>query len=293
MASTSSRQELEQAVAGSAGGWAASGVSSRKRKAEPMLPSGSGSRSSSIQQGRKRTKQEHLVTSSHAVNAFGRDQTGRVLFKENSSFVICGRSGSGKTTFIYHLLKNASKMFTNDKDREIFILYCYASTQPLFDKMEEDIPNIAFHKGLPDDDEIDEYTAPASRHLILVVDDLMRQVVTSQIIFDFFTVKAHHQGTSVVYVSHNLYQQGKFSRAITLNAAYFILFENPRGADQIQTLSRQIFPGKKDAVVQAYRHAMNLKSFSYLVLDMTANVPDMLRMRSSIFPNAHTRYFWF
>ena len=223
----------------------------------------------------------------------GGEGTGRVLFKENSSFVVCGRSGSWKTTFIYNLLKNASKMFTNHKQREIFILYCYASTQPLFDKMEADIPNIEFHQGLPDDDELDEYTAPETRHLILVVDDLMRQVVTSQIIFDFFTVKAHHQGTSVVYVSHNLYQQGKFSRAITLNAAYFILFENPRGADQIQTLSRQIFPGKKDAVVQAYRHAMNLKSFSYLVLDMTANVPDMLRMRSSIFPDERTRYFWF
>ena len=236
---------------------------------------------------------DHSVTSSQAVNSVSSRGTGRVLFKENSSFVICGRSGSGKTTFLHRLLKNASDMFTNEREREIYILYCYASWQPSFTKMSSEISNIHFHKGLPEEDVIEQYTSPNTRHLILVVDDLMRQVMTSQLIFDFFTVRAHHEGTSVLYVSHNLYQQGKFSRAITLNAAYFILFENPRGADQIQTLSRQVFPGKKAAVVQAYKQAMSVAPFSYLVLDMTANVPDMLRMRTCIFPNEHTRFFWF
>ncbi len=239
------------------------------------------------------TNVDHSITTSPAVDSYSAGGTGRVRFKENSSFVICGRSGSGKTTFIHKLLKNAPSMFTNDGEREILILYCYASWQPAFAKMSTQIANIHFHKGLPEEDIIDQYTAPKTRHLILVVDDLMRQVMTSQLIFDFFTVKAHHEGTSVLYVSHNLYQQGKFSRAITLNAAYFILFENPRGADQIQTLSRQIFPGKKHAVVQAYRQAMSIRPYSYLVLDMTANVPDMLRMRTCIFPAEHTRFFWF
>ena len=225
------------------------------------------------------------------VQAHGALETGRILFRENSSFVICGRSGSGKTTFIYEILKNVDLMFENKNNRKIVVLYCYSTYQPLFDRMKEDVSNITFHKGLPDEEDIDMVTDADSKHLILVVDDLMRQVVSSQVIFDYFTVKAHHQGTSVIYVSHNLFQQGKYSRSITLNSSYFILFQNPRGADQIQTLSRQIFPGQKDAVVQAYRMAMKIREYSYLILDMTANAPEALRMRSCVLPDEVTRIF--
>ncbi len=226
------------------------------------------------------------------VDAVGARATGRILLKENSSFVFCGRSGSGKTSFIYRLLKNVKNMFTNKKGRKIHILYCYSSDQPLFDEMAEDIPDITFFNGLPSEEEIDKHTSPQRIHLILIVDDLMREVLESKLIFDFFTIKAHHQGTSVIFVSHNLYQQGKYSRSIALNASYFFLFENPRGADQIRTLSSQVFPHKKGAIVQAYKLAME-RPYSYLLLDMTANVPDDVRMRTCILPDEVTRVFSF
>ncbi len=234
---------------------------------------------------------EYETISKQWISGHGESDTGRILFKENSSFIICGRSGSGKTTFIFELLKNIDNMFTNEDNREIFILYCYGSWQPMFDLMKKQIPNIYFYKGLPDEDEINKVTSPTSRHLILVVDDLMSKVISSQIILDYFTVKAHHQGTSVLYVSHNLFQQGKFSRAISLNAGYFILFQNPRGADQVRTLSSQIYPGRNHAVVQAYKMAMEVRPYSYLVIDMTANVPEKLRMRTCIMPHEVTRYY--
>ena len=121
----------------------------------------------------------------------------------------------------------------------------------------------------------------------------MKEIVASTLIFYFFTVKAHHLGASVLYISHNLYQQGKFSRAITLNASYIILFQNPRGADQIQVLSRQIFPGQRNALVQAHNLAMKTKPYSYLLLDMMANIPDELRMRTAILPSEVTRFYTF
>ena len=219
-------------------------------------------------------------------------QTGRILLKENSSYIICGRSGSGKTTFIASLLENIGELVKNDYGREIQILYCYSAQQPLFEEMNGKLDNLTFHKGIPSEETIDNLTQPQKRHLIIVIDDLMRDVVASNIIFDFFTVKAHHLGCTIIYVSHNLYQQGKFSRAITLNASYIVLFQNPRWADQIQTLSRQIFPGHRDAVVQAYNLAMKVKPYSYLMLDMTANIPDELRMRTCILPGEMTRIYF-
>ena len=221
------------------------------------------------------------------------NHTGRILFKPNSSYVVCGHSGSGKTTFIAKLLQNIGEMIQNANGCKVFILYCYSTSQALFRDMTETIDNISFHKGIPNEDLIAELTGEKNRHLIMVVDDLMREALSSQIIFDFFTVKAHHLGTSVIYVSHNLFQQGEFSRSITLNASYFVLFQNPRGADQIQTLSKQMFPGRGNAVVQAYNMANNLRPFSYLVLDMTANIPEALRMRTCIFPDEITRFYTF
>ena len=95
-------------------------------------------------------------------------QTGRILFKENSSFIICGRSGSGKTTFIYDLLRNINLMFENKNNRQIHILYCYAASQPLFRDMKDNIKNFTLHKGLPDEDLIDKLTSPSKIHLIPV-----------------------------------------------------------------------------------------------------------------------------
>ncbi len=226
------------------------------------------------------------------VTGLGKFGTGRIRFKENSSFVVCGRSGSGKTTFISKLLLNADEMFENEKGRPIEILYCYSAYQDIYDKMYRKMRNIRFVQGLPDRDLLRKLISPKNRHLILVIDDLMRQALSSTLIFDFFTVNAHHQGTSIIYVSHNLFQQGEFSKAISLNSTYYCLFKNPRGADQIRTLSSQIYPGMNNAVVQAYNMATNAQKYGYLFLDMSINMPDELRMRTCIFPDEATRFYY-
>ncbi len=227
------------------------------------------------------------------VDDVGRQGSGRIKFKENSSFIICGRSGSGKTTFIFKLLLHRKDVFQNKSGRRLQVVYCFSTYQPLFDELKEEIPDIIFHQGIPDEDFLGRILSPEKKHVILVVDDLMRQVVSSSLIFDFFTVRAHHEGASIIYVSHNLFQQGKYSRAITLNASYICLFQNPRGADQIQTLSRQIFPGKSHALAKAYNMAIAVQDYGYLIVDMTANVPEELRLRTKIFPDEITRFYTF
>ncbi len=224
------------------------------------------------------------------VNGYGAYGTGQVKLKDNSSFIVCGRTGSGKTTFINRLLSNAEIMFENKNKRDIEILYCYKAHQELFDKMEDNL-KIKFVSGLPDSELISCILKPERKHLIIVLDDLMREVVSSNVIVDFFTIKAHHLGTSLIYVSHNLYEQGKHSRTIILNASYFCLFENVRGIDQIYTMSKQMYAGQNNAIVQAYNMAMKVQDFSYLFIDMTPNVPQALRMRTCIFPNEATRFY--
>ena len=38
------------------------------------------------------------------------------------------------------------------------IPYCYGIYQPLFDQMKKDVPNLSFHHGLPDVEDIGPYS---------------------------------------------------------------------------------------------------------------------------------------
>ena len=87
-------------------------------------------------------------------------------FRENSSIIVIGRSGSGKTTFVYNVLRNASKLFQGNK--KIKILYLYKSNQDLFTDMELNIPNIEFHRGMMNlNDILSRHPGSKSHHMIL------------------------------------------------------------------------------------------------------------------------------
>ena len=218
------------------------------------------------------------------------DGYGFIKLKENQSYMIIGRSGSGKSTFIYKFLTNVNQMV--DSHKKTVILYCYKSDQPLFHQMKRNIPNIIFHQGImSQDDIIHKYSSPGNTHLIIVVDDLMREVVDNADMCDFFTVRCHHSGCSMIYVSHNLFQQGKYSKTLAVNAGYVILFETPAGIEQIQTFGRQRFPCEKNMLVEAYRRAILERPYGYLLVDMTVNIPREFRIRSDIFPQEKTIFY--
>ncbi len=134
-----------------------------------------------------------------------------IPLKENQSYVICGHSGSGKTTFIYNFLKNVNKLIATKK-RNV-ILYCYDTWQKMYDIMQLEIENIYFHQGmLPLKEIVNGFGNPEERHLIVVLGDLMSEVVNSKDISNFFTISCHHSSCSMIFVTHNLFQQGRYSK---------------------------------------------------------------------------------
>ncbi len=205
-----------------------------------------------------------------------------VKFRENQSFMVVGRSGSGKTTFLFELLKNASYVF--DTTKQIEILYLYKAGQQLFEQMEREIENIHFHKGMMTREEIIDYCNPTSKHLIVVMDDLMREVMESPDVMDLFTISCHHSGCSIIVVKHNLFYQGRYSKTLAVNAGYAILSETPAGMEQVQTYGRQRFPEDNKLLMDAYNLAVSDIPYGYIVVDMTANVFRKFRIRSGILP---------
>ena len=120
----------------------------------------------------------------------------------------------------------------------------------------------------------------AENHLI-ILDDLMDE--TGQRVASLFTKKSHHRNISIMYIVHNLFHRGKYHRTISLNAHYMVVFKNPRDLSQNMSVAHQIYPQRTKYFLKAYT-AATAQPHGYLVIDMKQETPNILRLRSHIFP---------
>lgn len=188
--------------------------------------------------------------------------------------VISGASHSGKSSFIFDLLK-----VKNIFDQEFHcIKFHYSFYQPLYDIMKKAISNISFHKGLP--------TQIDKRHVktcLLIFDDLLLDLNTStNLILNLFTVSSHHANKSVILVSQSLFFKTPMYRTLTLNANYLVIFANPRDRSQIVHIGKQMFPHKTGFLPAVYHIATVNKPFSFIFLDLNQSTLDNFRVWSDI-----------
>ena len=205
-----------------------------------------------------------------------------IPFKSNSSLLISGPTCSGKTTWVIKLLLNSDSMFTPNPPQKF--LWCYGVYQNIFKDLVNKIPNFTLHEGLPNEEYLNSYLNKTP--CLIILDDLGAECAQSQSVEKLFTRGCHHLNCTVLLIYQNLYQQGKFSRTITLNASYLILFKNIRDTGQISILERQIFPCNKGQLVQAYKDAVN-EPFGYLIVDLTQTQNESHRIRTHIFPGQY------
>ncbi len=171
-------------------------------------------------------------------------------------------------------------MYSGDPPEKI--MYRYGIYQPLFDEMERTVPNFVSRKGIPSEEEIDEFCDGRS-HVLLILDDLMNSVVQSPDMELLFTRGCHHKGISVIFLTQNLFPRGKHARTIALNTWYLVLMKNMRDASQVSVLGRQLFPGKSRGLIEAYKDALS-ESYGYLILDTAPHSDDRYRVRTRVFP---------
>lgn len=123
-------------------------------------------------------------------------------FEPRSSVCVSGSTGSGKTRWVYRFIRKLKDMYSGDPPEKI--MYRYGIYQPLFDEMERTVPNFVSRKGIPSEEEIDEFCDGRS-HVLLILDDLMNSVVQSPDMELLFTRGCHHKGISVIFLTQNLF----------------------------------------------------------------------------------------
>lgn len=152
------------------------------------------------------------------------------------------------------------------------ILWCYGIYQEIFDSY----PAVQFHEGLPDLSIFD-----GKERTLLVLDDLMSE--TDERVTKIFTKISHHRNVSVLYLTQNLFYKSKHTRTISLNAHYLVLFKNVRDSTQVANLSRQMFPGNSNFMLEAFGDA-TMAPFGYLLVDLRPDTDERCRLRTNIFP---------
>ena len=149
--------------------------------------------------------------------------------------------------------------------------------------MQQQNSRVKFEKGLPDFENIN-----VGVRRLVVVDDMISEL-NSQI-ESMFIRGSHHLGISLCLISQNIFSRVKIFRNLSLNAHYIVCFKQPRDASQIMHLARQFCPRNSEYVVDAYYKATQ-QPFGYILFDYRQTTPDILRLRTNIFPDENLVVF--
>jgi hypothetical protein len=202
------------------------------------------------------------------------------IFKFQHPFtcMVVGPTSSGKTVLVRKLLANFKSVININKNT-LRVLWCYGQWQPLYSQDISSSVQCIYFSGLPDENEIKQQQPD-----IIIIDDLMSELGNSVSLANLFTKGSHHLNISVIFISQNLFHQGKQMRNIGLNCHYYLLLKNPRDRGQIMTFARSVFTGKTKQFLNAYNDSTS-ENYGYLKVDLTQKIPDSLRVRTKIFPN--------
>ena len=152
------------------------------------------------------------------------------------------------------------------------ILWCYGEYQTLYGT----VNGVDFQQGLPDLDNLD----PTEKHLI-ILDDLMDE--TDQRVASLFTKNSHHSNISVMYIVQNLFHRRKHHRTLSLTAHYMVVLQTRETYRRSWPWRIKCIPKGRSAFWGATLQPL-LNPTANLVIDLKQGTPDILKLRSHIFP---------
>lgn len=191
------------------------------------------------------------------------------------TLIVAGPSSCGKSTFVIRLLQCREQLCDTVYDN---IVWCHSENNA-----PHHLKDVSFVKGVPNFDN------PKHVPTLIVLDDLMDSAYSTKV-SELFTKGSHHRNISLVLITQNLFHQSQSSRDISLNSKYIVVFKNPRDKAQIVHLARQVYPENISSFHKTYLEVCK-DPHSYLFLDLTQSINDLLRFRTKIFPGEVTEVF--
>ena len=207
-----------------------------------------------------------------------------VRFQNPCNILVSSSSGSGKTTLVKNILSLRTQLFTQDPEK-VFLFF--NNDQPIYDEMLREgliDQKIDVNNDFPTLDYLTTLVSPfkKGRGSLVVFDDLIADLTE-----DFIKIicnMGHHEKTSIILLTQNLFFKHKVFRTLSLNMHYMFLMTNERDKQQVSNLGRQVCPNNPNYLVEVYAAAAS-RPYEYLLLDFRVDQKKQVRLRSHIFPH--------
>lgn len=191
------------------------------------------------------------------------------------TMVDAGPTMSGKTYFVRELLITSDRIQPPPQR----IVWVYSEWQPEYDKLKKHFGSkIEFVHGWSG--EIYNTFEPRLRN-VLVLDDVMGSSKNDAALSDLFTKGASHRNLSVIFITQNLYFQGKAAIDIRRNSQYVVLFRCRQDKKTISQYANQVFPDNPKFMLNAFNDATSV-NHGHLLVDLKPTCPDEFMLRSNV-----------
>lgn len=200
------------------------------------------------------------------------------------SMVVYGPSQSGKSTFIFDLLQNASRLINVQFD---YIMCFVGSNDMKYLGLKAIYGNrIDFVRGLPKD--LNAFIKPGLKGF-LIFDDLMMEATKSAAVTEIFIHRCHHENLSVALLLQDLFAKGRDRLTILRSTHYLVLFKNP--LDQVinYIIANRVSPTAKGTVIKLMQYVQT--KYRYLFLDGKQNSLPEAKFRTDLFNEHFQRCF--
>ena len=212
-------------------------------------------------------------------------------FDRGATHLLVGPSACGKTVRVCRILANKESMIVGGEQIKN-VVFCYAVWQDIYQDMKDRGVITKFVNKMPTTEEFTDLVSPYRDKggSIVVLDDFMQEI--SNDLVSIVTVHSRHYNTSTFILFQSLFPSNRLARQISLNVKYIHVHKNPRENAQFQVLARQLSPKDYKWLIDAY-HDVTREQYSSLLIDMTQQRKEPLRIRSHYLPHELPMRVWY
>lgn len=196
-----------------------------------------------------------------------------------TTMLIVASSGRGKTSLTRAIVRERNKIF-NVNSR--MVLWCYNAIESVPPDLQRG-DDVVLHQGLPSMEEVRQYKTLKP---LIVIDDLMVEMKSSSEMEKLVSVATHHYDCQLIILLHTVFY-GATIRNLRLQASYVILFKNPNDKQSVICMGNQIMARNSKTFLEIYDEATK-EPYSYLLIDLYKECPDVLRFRNNVLPGQLT-----
>ena len=188
------------------------------------------------------------------------------VFNTPCSILIAGPSQSGKTSLVYNMLREKSRLFVPAPSRTLLI---YKEDQELYRLMKlHDLiqDKISYLPTLEDLKSLAKAEKAKGGSLMVIFDDQMMETTKNIDYLEAWSVSCHHLSMTLLFLAQQIFFDSPLYRSLSLNSQCFLLMKNPRDLRSVTTLASRMYPHHSKFMVEAYKEATK-KSYGYLLVD--------------------------